>query len=166
MPAFGGVIKSLGSARGLVLTAGGGVVLTVTGGRLTIIGFLGWEPRKPSLGRTGWPEDPGQLVPLCLLSVLGLRAAIPIPLGFEVVPRLVVEGVIRVTFGPWPGRFCACVLFGEEDGAPLLNPGLVVTFPGFAVPWLSALNPCPPPRAEGAPTTPGEGTRWSPILPP
>ncbi len=124
-----------------MLAVGGVVVLPVTGRRLTIIGFLGWELREPSLGRTGWLEDPGlfdkdpgQLVPLCLLSVLGLRAAIPIPLGFEVVPRLVVEGVIGVTFGPWPGRFCACVLFGEVDGAPLLNPGLVVTFPEFAVP--------------------------------
>jgi hypothetical protein len=124
-----------------MLAVGGVVVLPVTGGRLTIIGFLGWGLREPSLGRTGWPEDPGlfdkdpgQLVPLCLLSVPGLRAAIPITLGFEVVPRLVVEGVIVVTFGPWPGRFCACVLFGEVDGVPLLKPGLVVTFPEFAVP--------------------------------
>jgi hypothetical protein len=135
------VIKSLGSARGLVLTVGGVIAASVTGGRLTIIGFLGWELREPSLGRTGWPEDPGKFVPLCLLSVLALRAAILIPLGFEVVPRLIVEGVIVVTFGPWPGRFCACVLFGEVGGTRLLNPGLVVTLPEFTVPWLSALNP-------------------------
>ena len=131
-----------------MLTVGGGVVLPVTGGWFTIIGFPGRELREPLLGRTGWPEDPGlfgkdpgNLVPLCLFSVLGLRAAIPIPLGFEAVPRLIVEGVIVVTFGPWPGRFCACVLFGEEDGTPLLNPGLIETFPEFAVPWPSALNP-------------------------
>ena len=84
----------------------------------------------------------------------------------EVVPRSTAEGVIRVTFAPWAGRFWACVLFGKLSGALLLNPGLVVRFPGFAVPWLVALNPGEPPRTAGDPTTRGEVTRLPTILPP
>jgi hypothetical protein len=145
---FIGLINSFGSGRGLVLTVGGVIVLPVTGGRLTITGFLGRKLSELSLGGAGWPkdsilfdEDPGKFVPPILLSVLGLRAATPIPPGFVVDPRLIVEGVIRVTLGPWPGRFCACDLFGGVSGAPLLSPGLVVTFPEFAALWLSAMIP-------------------------
>lgn len=131
-----------------MLTVGGVIVPPVTGGRLTIMGILGWKLGELSLGRAGWPEDPGlfdkdpgKFVSYCLVPVLGLIAVIPIPTGFEFVPRLIVEGVILVTLGPWPGRFCACDLFGGVSGAPLLSPGLVVTFPEFAALWLSAMIP-------------------------
>ena len=103
-------------------------------------------------------EGPDIFVPPGLFSVLGLRAAIPVPLGFAVIPGLAVEGVIRVTFGPW-GRFCPGALLGELAEALLLKPGLVVPFPGFPAPGPSALNPGPPPGTGRDPTTGREGTR-------